>query len=92
MAWIISGVHTVFGTVGGSVKPGIVYGETDEFSYNVVRDPITGMTGKRSWCTCSPSIMKNLHTDFKGRQFRLTDVRGEGFTDLIVEQAKFTTA
>jgi hypothetical protein len=24
---------------GGGVKPGIVYGETDDFSYNVVRDP-----------------------------------------------------
>lgn len=25
---------------GGGVKPGIVYGETDEFSYNVVNDPV----------------------------------------------------
>jgi hypothetical protein len=25
---------------GGGVKPGIVYGETDEFSYNIVRDPV----------------------------------------------------
>jgi hypothetical protein len=25
---------------GGGVKPGIVHGETDEFSYNVVRDPV----------------------------------------------------
>lgn len=25
---------------GGGVKPGITYGETDEFSYNVVKDPV----------------------------------------------------
>jgi hypothetical protein len=25
---------------GGGVKPGIVYGETDEFSYNITRDPV----------------------------------------------------
>jgi len=26
---------------GGGVKPGLVYGETDEFSYNIVRDPVS---------------------------------------------------
>ena len=25
---------------GGGVRPGLVYGETDEFSYNIVRDPV----------------------------------------------------
>ena len=25
---------------GGGVKPGISYGETDDYSYNVVRDPV----------------------------------------------------
>ena len=26
---------------GGGVKPGIVYGETDDFSYNIARDPVS---------------------------------------------------
>jgi uncharacterized protein (DUF1501 family) len=26
---------------GGGVKGGVVYGETDEFSYNIVRDPVS---------------------------------------------------
>jgi hypothetical protein len=26
---------------GGGSKPGVIYGETDEFSYNIVRDPVT---------------------------------------------------
>jgi hypothetical protein len=25
---------------GGGVKPGVIHGETDEFSYNIVRDPV----------------------------------------------------
>jgi hypothetical protein len=25
---------------GGGVRPGITYGETDEYSYNVVKDPV----------------------------------------------------
>jgi len=25
---------------GGGIKPGIIYGETDDFSYNVVKDPV----------------------------------------------------
>ena len=25
---------------GGGIRPGIVYGETDDFGYNVVRDPV----------------------------------------------------
>jgi hypothetical protein len=26
---------------GGGVKPGVVYGETDDFSYNIVKDPVS---------------------------------------------------
>ena len=25
---------------GGGIKGGMVYGETDDFSYNIVRDPV----------------------------------------------------
>ncbi len=25
---------------GGGVKPGVIHGETDEFSYNIVKDPV----------------------------------------------------
>jgi hypothetical protein len=26
---------------GGGIRPGLTYGETDEYSYNVVKDPVT---------------------------------------------------
>jgi hypothetical protein len=25
---------------GGGAKPGMIYGETDDFSYNIVKDPV----------------------------------------------------
>ena len=25
---------------GGGIRPGTIYGETDEFSYNIVKDPV----------------------------------------------------
>jgi hypothetical protein len=25
---------------GGGIRPGTIYGETDDFSYNIVRDPV----------------------------------------------------
>ena len=25
---------------GGGIKPGVVHGETDDFSYNIVKDPV----------------------------------------------------
>ena len=31
---------TAWSKAGAGVQPGIVYGETDEFSYNVARDPV----------------------------------------------------
>ncbi len=27
---------------GGRVKPGLTFGETDDFSYNIVKDPVSG--------------------------------------------------
>jgi hypothetical protein len=40
---------------GGGVKPGIVYGETDDFSYNIVKDPCTSATSTPPSCTSSAS-------------------------------------
>ena len=41
---------------GGGVKPGLVYGATDDFSYNVDRaTPSTSTTSTPRCCTCSAS-------------------------------------
>jgi arylsulfatase A-like enzyme len=62
---------------GGGIKPGITYGETDDFSYNITRDPVT----IHDW---HATILNRLGIDHTrltyrhmGRDFRLTDVEGQ---------------
>ena len=68
---------------GGGIKPGITYGETDDFSYNVVRDPVT----IHDW---HATILNRLGIDhtrltyrYQGRDFRLTDVSGQVVKDIL---------
>lgn len=69
---------------GGGIKPGIVYGETDEFGYNIIRDPVHVHDFQAT-------ILHQLGLDhekliFKhlGRRFRLTDVSGKIVNDILV--------
>ena len=62
---------------GGGVQPGMTYGETDEFSYNVIKDPVHVHD-------LHATIMHLLGVDhtrltyrYQGRDFRLTDVHGQ---------------
>ena len=61
---------------GGGIKPGTVHGETDDYSYNIVRDPVHVHD-------LQATILHQLGVDhtrltyrFQGRDFRLTDVHG----------------
>ncbi|MGI8988566.1 MAG: DUF1501 domain-containing protein [Bryobacteraceae bacterium] len=62
---------------GGGIKPGITHGETDDYCYNIVQDPVHVHD-------LHATILNRLGIDhtkltykFQGRHFRLTDVRGE---------------
>jgi hypothetical protein len=68
---------------GGGVKPGMTLGETDEFSYNIVRDPV-------DIHDLHATILRTLGIDhtkltykFQGRHFRLTDVKGKVVTQVL---------
>jgi hypothetical protein len=61
---------------GGGVKPGIVYGETDDFSYNIVRDPVHVHDLNATILHCLGVNHERLTYRFQGRDFRLTDVHG----------------
>jgi hypothetical protein len=61
---------------GGGVKPGIVYGETDDFSYNIVRDPVHVHDLNATILHCLGINHERLTYRFQGRDFRLTDVHG----------------
>jgi uncharacterized protein DUF1501 len=61
---------------GGGVKPGTVYGETDDFSYNIVRDPVHVHDLNATILHCLGVNHERLTYRFQGRDFRLTDVHG----------------
>ena len=68
---------------GGGIKRGLVYGETDDFGYNIVQDPVHVHD-------LHATLLKLLGVDHKkmiyrheGRDYRLTDVAGNVVDGLI---------
>jgi hypothetical protein len=61
---------------GGGVKGGRVYGETDDFCYNVVQDPVHVHDFNATVLRCLGVDHERLIFKFQGRDFRLTDVHG----------------
>lgn len=61
---------------GGGVKPGMSYGETDDFSYNIVKDPVHVHDLHATILHLLGIDHKRLTFKFQGRDFRLTDVHG----------------
>jgi hypothetical protein len=61
---------------GGGVKPGITYGETDDYCYNIVRDPVHIHDYNATILHLLGIDHKRLTFRFQGRDFRLTDVHG----------------
>ena len=62
---------------GGGVKPGIVYGETDDFSYNIVENPVHVHDLQATMLHLLGIDHTRLTYKFQGRHFRLTDVHGQ---------------
>jgi hypothetical protein len=61
---------------GGGIKAGISVGETDDYSYNVVSDPVHVHDLQATALHCLGIDHKRLTYKFQGRDFRLTDVAG----------------
>ncbi len=61
---------------GGGVKPGVTYGETDDFCYNIARDPVHVHDLQATILHCLGIDHTRLTYKFMGRWFRLTDVHG----------------
>ncbi|MCH2115767.1 MAG: DUF1501 domain-containing protein [Pirellulales bacterium] len=68
---------------GGGVKPGIVYGETDDFSYNVIENPVHIHDLNATILHCLGVNHEQLTFRHLGRDFRLTDVHGQVVTDIL---------
>jgi len=59
---------------GGGIKPGVVLGETDEFSYNVVADPVHIHDLNATILHCLGIDHRRLSFKFQGLDVRLTGV------------------
>ncbi len=62
---------------GGGVQGGQVIGETDDFSYNIVSDPVSVYDVNATLLHLFGIDHERLTYRFQGRDFRLTDVEGE---------------
>jgi hypothetical protein len=62
---------------GAGVKTGQVYGETDDFSYNIVKDGVSVHDLNATILHLLGIDHERLTARFAGRDFRLTDVHGE---------------
>ncbi len=68
---------------GGGIKKGLVYGETDEFGYNIIEDPVHIHDFHATMLHQLGLDHEKLTFKYQGRRFRLTDVAGKVVNDLI---------
>ena len=68
---------------GGGAKGGTSYGETDDFSYNVVRDPVHVQDMQATIMHLMGIDHERMTYRFQGRRYRLTDIHGYVVKDLL---------
>ena len=68
---------------GGGVRPGIAYGETDEYGYHAVRDRVHMHDLHATILHLLGIDHERLTFPYAGRDFRLTDVHGRVVKDLM---------
>jgi hypothetical protein len=62
---------------GGGIRPGVSHGETDDYSYNIVRDPVHVHDWQATVLHLLGVDHERLTYKFQGRRYRLTDVHGK---------------
>jgi hypothetical protein len=62
---------------GAGVKKGYVHGETDDFCYNIVKDPVHVHDLNATIMHLMGVEHTRLIYRYQGRDFRLTDIHGE---------------
>ncbi len=68
---------------GGGTRAGTTYGETDDYGYNIVRDPVHVHDLQATILHQLGIDHKRLTYRYQGRDFRLTDVHGEVVPGLL---------
>ena len=68
---------------GGGIKPGTVYGETDDLGYNVANNPVPIHDFHATLLHLLGVDHERLTYKFQGRRYRLTDVSGHVVKELL---------
>jgi len=68
---------------GAGVKPGFTYGETDDFSYNIQKDPVHVHDFHATMLHLLGIDHEKLTYKHQGRRYRLTDVHGKVKKELL---------
>ncbi|MFZ4430624.1 MAG: DUF1501 domain-containing protein [Phycisphaerales bacterium] len=68
---------------GGGIKPGIAYGRTDDFSYNIVENPVDVHDLHATLLHLLGIDHTRLTYRHQGRDFRLTDIAGNVVRDIL---------
>lgn len=68
---------------GGGIKPGMTYGETDDYSYNIAKDPVHVHDLHATLLKCLGIDHERLTFKYQGRYHRLTDVHGKVVEPLL---------
>jgi hypothetical protein len=68
---------------GGGIKPGIVHGETDEFGYNIIKDPVHVHDFQATVLNLMGLDHEKLVYKYQGRRYRLTDLYGNVVNKII---------
>ncbi len=68
---------------GAGVKPGITYGATDDFSYNITENPVSVHDFQATMLHLMGIDHERLTFKHQGRRFRLTDVHGAVVKDIL---------
>ena len=68
---------------GGGIRRGLTYGATDEFSYNILENPVHIHDMNATILHCLGIDHTRLTYRFQGRDFRLTDVHGVVVKDIL---------
>jgi hypothetical protein len=68
---------------GGGIRGGVTHGETDDYSYNIVRDPVDIHDLHATILHLIGVDHTRLTFKFQGRHYRLTDVQGRVMKDLL---------
>ncbi len=68
---------------GAGIKPGMVYGETDEFGYNIAENPVHVHDLQATMLHLFGIDHERFVFPYQGRRFRLTDVSGKVIPDIL---------